>query len=291
MHRRVWMYAVFCSLLGMAACSSLRTETAPAPAAAPAAPTALAPPPAVPPPARPSPTTPDARLAAIEPAEIQAVMVELSLAHALDVCGFPTLGQYMRDMTQQKVESCPNSDARKAALRDVVASAALHEKRLAEQAGAQGRLPRCEEADRLKLIKEMIPVAQRVVAAADSRSTAAASAAPSLRGCIDAARPSTRRSAPAQDEATGRRASSLDATKKILILSVRPEPREGRTVEGRTIAMQSAMWLEGHPRSREGPAQPASAARAWRFRSLGSRKRFLRRIDFGVTSTNSSSAM
>jgi len=169
MHRRVWLHAAFCSLLGMAACSSLRTETAPTPAAAPAAaaPTALAPPPAVPPPAAPPPATPDARLAAVEPAEIQAVMVELSLAHALDVCGFPTLGQYMRDMTQQKVESCPNSDARKAALRDVVASAALHEKRLAEQAGAQGRLPRCEEADKLKLIKEMIPVAQRVAAAAD----------------------------------------------------------------------------------------------------------------------------
>jgi hypothetical protein len=163
MHRRVWIFAL-CPIFGLAACSSLRTETPPTAAVAPAAaaPTALTPPPAAPPPA-----TPDARLAAVEPAEIQAVMVELSLAHALDVCGFPTLGQYMRDMTQQKVESCPNSAARKAALRDVVASAALHEKRLAELAGAQGRLPHCEEADKLKLIKEMIPVAQRVVAAAD----------------------------------------------------------------------------------------------------------------------------
>ncbi|HKW53819.1 MAG TPA: hypothetical protein VJO12_09015, partial [Stellaceae bacterium] len=102
-----------------------------------------------------------------EPAEIQSVMVDLSLAHALDVCGFPTLGQFMRDYTRQKVESCPNSAARKAALRDVVASAALHEKRLDDEARAQGAAPRCEEADKLKLIKEMIPVAQRVVAAAD----------------------------------------------------------------------------------------------------------------------------
>lgn len=163
MHRRVWFHAALCSLLGLAACSSLRTEKA-TPAAAPAAtaPTALTPPPAAPPPA-----TPDARLAAVEPAEIQAVMVELSLAHALDVCGFPTLGQYMRDMTQQKVESCPNSAARKAALREVVTSAALHEQRLDEEARAQGAAPRCEQADKLKLIKEMIPVAQRVVAAAD----------------------------------------------------------------------------------------------------------------------------
>jgi hypothetical protein len=164
MHRRVWLHAVFCSLLGMAGCSSLHTETAPTPAAAPAAtaPTALTPSPAAP-----QPTAPDARLAAVEPAEIQAVMVELSLAHALDVCGFPTLGQYMRDMTRQKVESCPNSSARKAALRDVVASAALREQRLDEEARAPGATPRCEEADKLKLIKEMIPVAQRVVATAD----------------------------------------------------------------------------------------------------------------------------
>ena len=169
MHRRVWLHAAFCSLLGMAACSSLRTETAPTPAAAPAttAPTALTVPPVAPPPAAPPPATPYARFAAIEPAEIQAVMVELSLAHALDVCGFPTLGQYMRDMTQQKVDSCPNSAARKAALREVVTSAALHEQRLDEQARTQGAAPRCEEADRLKLIKEMIPVAQRVAAAAD----------------------------------------------------------------------------------------------------------------------------
>ena len=164
MQRRVWFHAAFCSLISMAACSSLHTERAPTPAAAPAttAPTALAPPPVAPPPA-----TPDARLAAVEPAEIQAVMVELSLAHALDVCGFTTLGQYMRGMTQQKVESCPNSAARKAALRDVVTSAALHEQRLDEQARAQGAPPRCQEADKLKLIKEMIPVAQRVVAASD----------------------------------------------------------------------------------------------------------------------------
>jgi hypothetical protein len=163
MQHRVWIFAL-CSLLGVAACSSLRTEPAATPAAAPAAaaPTALAPPPAAPPPA-----APDARLAAVEPAEIQSVMVDLSLAHALDVCGFPTLGQFMRDYTQQKVESCPNSAARKAALRDVVASAALHEKRLDDETHAQGAAPRCAEADKLKLIKEMIPVAQRVVAAAD----------------------------------------------------------------------------------------------------------------------------
>jgi hypothetical protein len=35
------------------------------------------------------------------------------------------------------------------------------------EARAPGAAPRCEEADKLKLIKEMIPVAQRVVATAD----------------------------------------------------------------------------------------------------------------------------
>jgi hypothetical protein len=167
MHRRVWIYVALCSVLGTAACSSLRTETAPTRADAPAqaAPTALTAPPAAPPSAAPGAlSSPEARLAAVEPAEIKGVMVELSLAHALDTCGFPTLGQFMRDYTQQKVESCPNSAARKAALRDVITSAALHEKRLDAQVGGA---PRCEESDKLRLIKEMIPIAQRVVAAAD----------------------------------------------------------------------------------------------------------------------------
>jgi len=163
---RLSLYVALCSLLAAAGCSSLRTEPAATPVAvpAPAAPTALAPPPAAP--AAPS-ALPEARFAAVEPAEIQGVMVDLSLAHALDVCGFPTLGQFIRDYTQEKVDSCPNSTARKAALREIVASAALHEKRLDEQARAQGAAPRCEEGDKLKLIKEMIPVAQRYVAAAD----------------------------------------------------------------------------------------------------------------------------
>jgi hypothetical protein len=173
MHRRLWLPLILCALLGMAACSSLRPETraaasAPAVQPAPAPPTALAPPAAAPTVAAPAaPATPEARLDAVEPAEIQSVMVDLSLAHALDVCGFATLGQFIRDLTQQKVEQCPNSAARKRALRDVVASAALHEKRLDQQARAQGGAPPCQEADKLKLIKEMIPVAQRVVAAAD----------------------------------------------------------------------------------------------------------------------------
>ena len=166
MHGRLWIYVALCSLLGAAGCSNLRTAPAAPPVAAPAlaAPTALAPPPAAP--AAPS-VAPEVRFAAVEPAEIQVVMVDLSLAHALDVCGFPTLGQFIRDYTQQKVEACPNSAQRKAALREIVASAALREKRLDEQARAQGAAPRCEEADKLKLIKEMIPVAQRYVAAAD----------------------------------------------------------------------------------------------------------------------------
>jgi hypothetical protein len=157
MRCRLGMYVALCALLGAAGCSNLRPEAAATPAAvpAPAPPTALAAPPA------------EARFAAVEPAEIQGVMVDLSLAHAFDVCGFPTLGQFIRDFTQQKIESCPNSAARKAALRDVVASAALHEKRLDEQARAQGAAPHCEEGDKLKLVKEMIPVAQRYVAAAE----------------------------------------------------------------------------------------------------------------------------
>lgn len=168
MRRLVWITVAISLMLAVAGCSN-----APPPASAPtavaapaqAAPTALAAPPAPVPPAIPAP--PDAKLAAIEPAEVQLVMAELSLAHALDVCGFPTLGQFIRDYTQQKVESCPNSAARKAALRGVVDSAALHEKRLADQARAQGDAPRCQETDKLTLIKEMIPVAQRVVATAD----------------------------------------------------------------------------------------------------------------------------
>jgi hypothetical protein len=167
MHRRLWTYAACCALLGSAGCSSLGPARPPTPAAAmpaPAAPTALAPAPVAP---SVPPATPEARFGAVEPAEIQSVMVDLSLAHALDVCGFPALGQLIRDLTQQKVEQCPNSAVRKAALRDVVSSAALHEKRLDDEARAQGHTPLCQESDKLKLIKEMIPVAQRVAAAAD----------------------------------------------------------------------------------------------------------------------------
>jgi hypothetical protein len=167
MRCRLGMYVALCALLGAAGCSNLRPEAAATPAAAPAPapPTALAAPPAAP--AAPSTGAPEARFAAVEPAEIQGVMVDLSLAHAFDICGFPTLGQFIRDFTQQKIESCPNSAARKAALREIVASAALHEKRLDEQARAQGAAPHCEEGDKLKLVKEMIPVAQRYVAAAE----------------------------------------------------------------------------------------------------------------------------
>jgi hypothetical protein len=168
---RLWLPVALGTLLGVAGCSNLRTETAAtAPVAAPAAPTALTAPPVAPPTATlaPAPTPiPEERLAAVEPVEIQGVMVELSLAHALDICGFPALGQFMRDFTQQKVESCPNSAARKAALREVVASAALRNKRLDEQTGVPGSAPHCEQSDKLRLIKEMIPIAQHVVAAAD----------------------------------------------------------------------------------------------------------------------------
>jgi hypothetical protein len=170
MRSRLPICVALCSLLAAAGCSSLRTEPA-APARSPptalvtppAAPTAVAPPSATPAPS----AVPEPRFAAVDAAEIQNVMVELNTAHALDVCGFPTLGQFIRDFAQQKIDACPNSAARKAALRELVASAALRQQRLDDEARGKGVTPHCEEADRLRQIKEMIPVAQRYVAAAD----------------------------------------------------------------------------------------------------------------------------
>ena len=165
MHRRVWRYVALCSLLGAAACSSLRTETARTPAAAPApaAPTAL-----IAPPAEPSPApSRDARLAALDPSEIRDIKVELDLAYAADLCGFPALGQFMREYLQEKIEACPNSAARKAALREVLSGATLHQKRLDDQARAQGDPPHCAQDNRLKAIKEMTMVAQTVISAAN----------------------------------------------------------------------------------------------------------------------------
>jgi hypothetical protein len=171
MRSRLSICTALCCLLAAAGCSNFRSEPAATPAAvaapAPSAPTVLAAPALPPPVATPVPAVPEARFAAVDPAEIQGVMVELNTAHALDVCGFPALGQFIRDYAQQRIEACPNSAARKAALRDVVQSAALRQQRLDAEARGRGDAPHCEEADRLRQIKEMIPVAQRYVAAAD----------------------------------------------------------------------------------------------------------------------------
>lgn len=93
--------------------------------------------------------------------------VELDLAYAAELCGFPVLGQFMREYLQDKVEQCPNSAARKAALREVMAGAALRQRRLEDQARAQGDPPHCAQDDKLAVIKEMTFVAQTVIQAAN----------------------------------------------------------------------------------------------------------------------------
>jgi hypothetical protein len=105
--------------------------------------------------------------AAVAPKEVRAIMIELDLAQALDRCGFPAIGTFIRDQLGKKIETCPNSDERKAALRLTVESAKRREGRREDEARAQDADLTCAEPDGLKLIKETIPVAQRVVAAAE----------------------------------------------------------------------------------------------------------------------------
>jgi hypothetical protein len=166
MRCRLGRYVALGALLGAAACSNLRPEAPATPAAAPAAaaPTALAPPPAAPPA---PPATPEARFAVLDPAEIHDITVELDLAYAADLCGFPVLGEFMREYLQQKIEACPNSPARKAALREVLAGTALHQKRRDDQARTQGDPPHCAQENKLTVIKELTMVAQSVIIAAN----------------------------------------------------------------------------------------------------------------------------
>jgi hypothetical protein len=125
---------------------------------------ALAPAPA---PAPSAPPVAGGNLAAVEPAEIRVVMVDLRLAHALDLCGFPALGTFIRESTQKRIESCPNSTERKAALNSLLTSATLRERRLDDEARARGETPRCYASDKLAAIKETIPIAERLVARAE----------------------------------------------------------------------------------------------------------------------------
>jgi hypothetical protein len=167
MDRRISVLFAAAALLGAGACSAdlgarraappptAAQESAPPPA--PPAPAAVAPPPAI----------TGGNLAAVDPAEMRVVMVDVNLSEALDRCGFPALGSFMRDYTQRRIDSCPNSAERKAALRAVMESAALREQRLAEEARAHGEALQCYASDKLVVIKEMIPVAQRIVARAE----------------------------------------------------------------------------------------------------------------------------
>jgi hypothetical protein len=182
MDRPILALLAAAALLGAGGCSAhlplARNATPPAPAPAAAAP-ALAQPPSAPPAAPPAsaptaltapsplaPTTPS-NLAAVDPGEIRVVMLDLNLAHTLDVCGFPALGSYVRDYTQKRIDSCPNSVERKAALHSVMESTALREQRQAEETRASGDTVLCYASDRLAAIKEMIPIAQRLVARAE----------------------------------------------------------------------------------------------------------------------------
>ncbi len=171
MYRTFWISLLAGALLGQAGCSTTQPGTvAPAPLAAPsaAAPSGMAPPSAA---GLAAPASPPAlgsgQIAALNPNEIRALMVDLNLAHALDLCGFPALGAFIRDYAQKTIEECPNSAERKAALRSLLESAKLREERRDEEARAQGVLERCQQPDTLQAIKEMIPTAQRLVAMAD----------------------------------------------------------------------------------------------------------------------------
>ena len=177
MRRTFWISLVACALLGAAGCSSPPPDAgAPVSLAAPSkvAPPAPAPPPgALAPPSAAElglaapPSAPGGQLAGLEPSEIRVMMVDLNLAHALDLCGFPALGGFIRDYAQKTIDSCPNSAERKAAFRSLLQSARLREQRFDDEARAQGTLPRCYQPDKVQAIKEMIPMAQRLVAIAD----------------------------------------------------------------------------------------------------------------------------
>jgi hypothetical protein len=168
MDRRFLTLFAAMALLGAGGCSANRVAAPPqaalaqaqAPSAPPAAPpTALATP-------APTPATPaitGTHLAAVDPAEIRVVMLDLNLAHTLDVCGFPALGSFVRDYTQKRIDTCPNSAERKAAFHSVMESTALREQRQADESHADG----CYAGDKLVAIKEMIPIAQRLVARAE----------------------------------------------------------------------------------------------------------------------------
>jgi len=158
MDRRIAILLAAAALLSAGACSTQRAE----PAATPPAPKA-----ATPAPSTAGQAAVTGKLADVEPAEIRVVMVDLSLAYALDVCGFPALGGFIRDYTQKRIDSCPNSAERKAALNALMQSAALREQHLADEARANGETLRCYASDKLKVIKEMIPIAQTVVARAE----------------------------------------------------------------------------------------------------------------------------
>jgi hypothetical protein len=144
--------AALLSAGGCAANLPAATATASAPAASAAPPTA--------------PPVGGSNLATVGPEEMRAIMVDLNLAHAMELCGFPALGSYIRDELQRRIDTCPNTAQRKAALQAIMASAALHEQRLAADPRARGEAPQCYASDKLTVIKEMIPVAQRVVARA-----------------------------------------------------------------------------------------------------------------------------
>ncbi len=164
MCRTLWILFLAGALLGQAGCSATRPGGV---APAPAAPPGMAPPAAE----LAAPTPPSGveggPLAALDPEEIRTLMVDLNLARALDLCGFPALGAFIRDRAQKTIDECPNSAERKAALRSVLLSARLREQRLDDEARAQGVLERCQQPDRLQAIKEMIPTAQRLVVTAE----------------------------------------------------------------------------------------------------------------------------
>ena len=169
MDRRFLTLFAATALLGAGGCSANRVAAPPQ--AAPAQAQALnAPPPSAPTAPTPAPATPaiaGSHLAAVDPAEIRVVMLDLNLAHTLDVCGFPALGSFVRDYTQKRIDTCPNSAERKAALHSVMESTALREQRQADEARADGDPLRCYAGDKLVAIKEMIPIAQRLVARAE----------------------------------------------------------------------------------------------------------------------------
>jgi hypothetical protein len=168
MDRRILALLAAMALLGAGGCSAIR----PAPVVAAPPPAAAAPsvPPSAPSAAATTLATPSitgGKLAAIDPAEIRVVTLDLNLAHALDLCGFPALGSFMRDYVQKRIDSCPNTAERKAALHSVMESAALHEQRQADEARANGDPLQCYASDKLVVIKEMIPIAQRAVTRAE----------------------------------------------------------------------------------------------------------------------------